>query len=156
MHCLEKKKITSFVSKTEILDVGTGGGFPGIPLAIFFPEVHFVLLDSIRKKIKVVSEVSKELNLTNLTTRRNRAENLTGQFDFVTGRAVTNFYDFEEQTRHLIHTNDKNGIPNGVFYYCGEMMYHNKKLKDDVMIFPISEYYKEDYFKEKNIVYLAK
>jgi len=119
LHSLSIGKIVYFEAGSEILDAGTGGGFPGIPLAIMFPEVSFHLVDSIGKKMKVVQDVSQQLNLTNVSCEQNRIEQLKGKFDFVVSRAVTALPDFLEWTKHLISHRSKNSIPNGILYLKG-------------------------------------
>ena len=119
LHALAIAKYTRFTPGTRIADIGTGGGFPGIPLAIMFPDCEFTLVDSIGKKIKVVEEVSKSLGLTNVTAIKSRSEELKGEFDFVTGRGVTKLPEFVQQTRHLMSRKQRNAVMNGILYLKG-------------------------------------
>ncbi len=119
LHSLGIAKFIRFSPGTKILDVGTGGGFPGIPLAIFFPDVHFHLVDSIGKKIKVVKAISDELNLTNVTSEQTRVEIMKTKFDFIISRAVTQLPEFYHWVKHLISKNSENIMPNGILYLKG-------------------------------------
>src|SRR5690606_12943551 len=119
LHSLGIAKFIGFVPKTRILDVGTGGGFPGIPLAILFPEVQFHLVDSIGKKIKVVREVASGVGLTNVSADHIRAEQLDEKYDFVVSRAVTRLVDFYPWVRNKFLKKDKNAVPNGILYLKG-------------------------------------
>src|SRR5690606_4595381 len=116
LHSLAIAKVISFKNETRILDVGTGGGFPGIPLAIMFPEVQFHLVDSIAKKILVVNEISNAIGLTNLKAEAKRAEQVTSKFDFVVSRAVTAMPKFVEWIEDKFESTGKNSIPNGILY----------------------------------------
>lgn len=149
------KFITEFTPGTRILDVGTGGGFPGIPLAIMFPEVQFHLVDSIGKKIKVVRQVAAALGLTNVEADHIRAEQLDDKYDFVVSRAVTRLADFAPWIRNKFEKRDKNGVPNGILYLKGgDLTEEIKESKLKAELHPLSSYFKEDFFDTKYVVYV--
>ncbi len=149
------KFVTEFTTGTRILDVGTGGGFPGIPLAILFPEVRFHLVDSIGKKIKVVREVASALGLKNVEADHIRAEQLDYKYDFVVSRAVTRLADFTPWIRNKFEKKDKNGIPNGILYLKGgDLKEEIKEAKLKAELHPLSSYFKEDFFDTKYVVYV--
>jgi 16S rRNA (guanine527-N7)-methyltransferase len=157
LHSLAVARIISFNSGTTLLDVGTGGGFPGIPLAIMFPDSNFFLMDSIEKKIKVVKEVSRELKLNNINTLRIRAEDHKEKYDFVICRAVTAFPDFVKITSKNIISGGTNTLRNGIIYLKGGDL--NEELGvylKHVQVFEIKEFFAEPFFETKKIVYLAK
>ena len=155
LHSLSIAKLIKFVNGTKIIDVGTGGGFPGIPLAIMFPNVGFHLIDSIGKKITVVKEVAKELGLNNVTAVQSRSENIKKKFDFVVSRAVTDIPQFIGFTQHLLSPRDRNSIPNGILYHKGGDFRHElDKNKQYSEIYEITDFFKEEFFKEKRIVYI--
>ncbi len=118
-HCLAITNHLKLMDGTRILDVGTGGGLPGLPMAICYPQAHFTLIDSIGKKIGVVSDISEQLKLKNVDTRQIRAENLNKQFDFVTGRAVKNLPEYFNWIKNNLRRGQRNSIPNGVLYWKG-------------------------------------
>jgi 16S rRNA (guanine527-N7)-methyltransferase len=154
-HSLSIGKIIAFKSGTRILDAGTGGGFPGIPLAVLFPDVHFTLVDSIGKKIKVVNAIAGELNLKNVSTTVVRFESLKKSFDFVTGRAVSNLPLFVSMVKSLVKTPGFNDIPNGVLYLTGgEVAQDIMKIKAKTTIWQLSDFFDEDYFSTKKLVHL--
>ncbi len=156
LHSLAIAKTINFVAGTEILDVGTGGGFPGIPLAIMFPEVKFHLVDSIGKKIKVVEGVVSELGLKNVTFQQKRSNEIRKKYDFVVSRAVAALPKFMEMTQHCIHTRDKNGLPNGLlFLKGGDISEEIKPYKSSISVFNIEDYFEEEFFLTKKVVYLA-
>jgi 16S rRNA (guanine527-N7)-methyltransferase len=156
LHSLSIAKIISFAPGTKILDVGTGGGFPGIPLAILFPECEFTLLDSIEKKIKVVSAVSEELNLKNVTPARKRVEEEKGKYHFIISRAVTAFPVFVNLTRNKIERDGSNSLGNGIIYLKGgDLEEELGKYNSRVFIWNISDYFSESFFLTKKIVYLS-
>lgn len=155
LHSLAIAKIIRFKNKTSILDVGTGGGFPGIPLAILFPECSFHLVDSIEKKINVVQEISLALNLRNITPKQIRAEKIKNQYDFIVSRAVTAFPAFYNWVRTKIKHESKNELKNGILYLKGGDL--NEELKDfksRIKTFEISKFYSESFFETKKIIYL--
>jgi 16S rRNA (guanine527-N7)-methyltransferase len=155
LHSLAIARFSGFVPGTKIIDIGTGGGFPGIPLSIFFPEVEFTLLDSIAKKIKVVKAVSESLKLKNTFAVQSRSENFKGQFDFIVSRAVTNLPDFVRQTRHLIAKRPVNAIPNGILYLKGgDISNETNPFKKKVFISEISDWFDESFFETKKLVHL--
>jgi 16S rRNA (guanine527-N7)-methyltransferase len=155
LHSLAIAKIITFADGTKILDVGTGGGFPGIPLAIMFPHSEFYLLDSIEKKTKVVFSVAKELGLTNVTVTRKRAEEENGRYDFVVSRAVTDFRNFVKMTAKNIKTGNNNMLNNGIIYLKGGDLSSELGLFiDKAVIWNIRDYFSEPYFETKKIVYL--
>ena len=159
-HILHSLGIAKFVTElspgTRILDVGTGGGFPGIPLAIMFPHVHFHLVDSIGKKIKVVREVAEAIGLTNVEADHIRAEQIDDKYDFVVSRAVTRLADFTPWIRNKFEKQDKNGIPNGILYLKGgDLSEEIKESKLKAELHPLSAYYKEEFFDTKYVVYVA-
>lgn len=154
LHALAIAKIISFKSETKILDVGTGGGFPGIPLAILFPECEFHLIDSIAKKIKVVSEVSKSIRLTNIKVEQIRAEQLKNTYDFVVSRAVTSFPVFVSWVRKNISAANYNDLPNGILYLKGgDLSEELRNFEKKITVFNISDHFEEPFFETKKIVY---
>ncbi|RLD71320.1 MAG: 16S rRNA (guanine(527)-N(7))-methyltransferase RsmG [Bacteroidetes bacterium] len=157
LHSLSIAKLLRFDSNARVLDVGTGGGFPGIPLALMFPEASFTLVDSIRKKISLVSEIVEELNLKNVTPVNQRMEQLNLKADFVVSRAVTAFPKLHLWTQKLIEPGSGQSMPNGLISLKGGDL--NKELmpfKQQVEVFPLSSWYEESFFSTKMIVYLKK
>jgi len=155
LHSLAIAKVISFLPGEKILDVGTGGGFPGIPLAILFPETNFHLVDSIGKKIKVVQEIASAIGLTNLKASHARAEQVQGSFDFVISRAVTQLKDFYPWIRGKFNKDSKNALPNGVLYLKGgdlKQEIEESALKHVIEI-PIRDYFSEDFFETKQVIY---
>ena len=153
LHSLSISKIIQFKKNTSILDVGTGGGFPGIPLAILFPECKFLLVDSINKKINVVEEITKSLKLTNVSFKAIRVEKLDSKHEFIISRAVTKMNKFKKLVKGKISTENKNHIKNGILYLKGG------DLKDEMKninhkIYNISDFFEEDFFETKKIVYV--
>lgn len=155
LHSLAIAKVVKFNPGSEILDVGTGGGFPGIPLAIMFPECQFHLVDSINKKLKVIEAVKEALQLSNVKTSHTRAENLKGKYDFIVSRAVTRMSEFVRWVRGKIKSKDQNAIPNGILYLKGG------DLTDELQSFPsadvidLSSIFEEAFFETKKVVYLT-
>ena len=154
LHSLSIAKIIEFIPETKILDVGTGGGFPGIPLAIMFPEVSFHLTDSIGKKIKVVKAISNELGLKNVVAEQIRAQNVNQQYDFVISRAVTNMTDFIKIVDGKVSTSSQNSLANGILYLKGGDLTNELKQLKNVKTFNISSYFNDIFFESKKIVYL--
>lgn len=155
LHALSIAKYIQFNPGTSVLDVGTGGGFPGIPLAIAFPEVRFTLMDSIAKKIKVVEEISHELNLSNVDTLVTRIENHFSTYDFITARAVTRLPDFCALTAKNISQQNLNSIPNGILYLKGGDF--DEELTDLTFLYRITAlnaYFTEEFFETKKLVHL--
>lgn len=155
LHSLAIAKIIDFRPGTRILDVGTGGGFPGIPLAILFPSCHFVLIDSIGKKIKVVQAVSEELGLKNVTAIHGRVEDVKEEFDFVISRAVTTFPAFAGLVKKNILRKPQNALPNGIIYLKGgDIQEEIKDYKRNIEVTEISNFFNEPFFETKKVVYL--
>ncbi len=156
LHSLGIAKVISFQPQTQILDVGTGGGFPGIPLAILFPQAKFHLVDSIGKKIKVVEAVADQLGLTNLTCAQARAESLAPRsVDFVVSRAVTAFPEFYQWTHKLIRPNGTNSLKNGMLYLKGgDLEEELQPFKRKIIVFDLNSYFSEEFFETKKVVYL--
>jgi 16S rRNA (guanine527-N7)-methyltransferase len=155
LHSLGIAKFCTFKPGEKVLDVGTGGGFPGIPLAILFPETSFHLVDSIGKKIKVVTEVANALGLTNLQATHARAEQINGKFNFVVSRAVTRLVDFYPWIKGKFAKENINAIPNGILYLKGgDLAEEIKESKLKAELYPLSAYFEEDFFETKYVVYI--
>ncbi len=154
LHSLGIAKVQDFLPGSRVLDIGTGGGFPGIPLAIMFPETKFVLVDSIGKKIKVVGEIARELRLENVEAVHGRAEKQKGQFDFIVSRAVTNMSDFVKWTRNKFLKENRHPLPNGILYLKGGDLSEELKPFQKTRIYSLSDYFEEDFFETKKVVYL--
>lgn len=155
LHSLAIAKVISFLPGEKVLDVGTGGGFPGIPLAILFPQTRFHLVDSIGKKIKVVQEISTAIGLQNVKSSHARAEQITDKFDFIVSRAVTQLKDFYPWLRGKFNKESKNVLPNGVLYLKGGDLSQELSVSGlkHVLQLPISEYFSEDFFETKYVIY---
>lgn len=154
LHSLGIAKVVRFLDGAAILDVGTGGGFPGIPLAILFPNVNFTLVDSISKKIKVVNEVAGGLELTNVKTINARVEEIPGQFDFIVSRAVAVMPTFVHWTKGKIKKESIHERRNGILYLKGGDLQEELKNYKTAEIFKLSNYFKEEFFETKSVVYL--
>jgi 16S rRNA (guanine527-N7)-methyltransferase len=157
LHSLSIAKIVQFKPGTEILDVGTGGGFPGIPLAILFPMVDFHLVDSIGKKIKVVEAVAEALDLRNVKAEQARVEQLNTTYDFVISRAVTRLKPFLGWVRYKIHKAGNNDRPNGVLYLKGgDLTEELAEVPDRYRVYDLSDYFDEPFFDTKKVIYVPK
>jgi len=154
LHSLGIAKIQQFNEGAHILDVGTGGGFPGVPLAILFPNTRFTLVDAIGKKIKVVQEVIDGLKLDNITAHHTRVEDLPGNFDFIVSRAVAAMPTFVHWTKGKIKKDSAHERKNGILYLKGGDLSEELKEYRNAQIFNLSEYFKEDFFETKKVVYL--
>jgi len=154
LHSLGIAKVQPFNSGAKILDIGTGGGFPGIPLAILHPEVEFYLVDSIGKKIKVVDEVVNALQLTNVKVAHLRAEKVNEKFDFIVSRAVTNMDDFVKWTKNKIEKQQKHLLKNGILYLKGGDLKQELQNFPKAKIYNLSTYFKEDFFETKKVVHI--
>jgi 16S rRNA (guanine527-N7)-methyltransferase len=160
LHSLAIAKIISFAANTKILDVGTGGGFPGIPLAIMFPNAHFTLVDSINKKIKVVNAVIESLALKNVCAMQARAEELKQKFDFVVSRAVTDLPVFVSWIWNKINPNGNNALPNGIIYLKGGDLHNELKAtkisKRQICVYEIKDFFDTTFFETKQIIYIQR
>ncbi len=154
LHSLAIAKVQSFEPGTYILDVGTGGGFPGIPLAILFPETRFYLIDVIAKKIKVVQAVVDALELKNVKAEQMRAENVKGDFDFIVSRAVTNMPDFVSWIKDKIKKTSKHELKNGILYLKGGDLTEELKDFPKATEYNISDFFTPDFFETKKVVHL--
>lgn len=156
LHSLGIAQLINFKPGTCIMDLGTGGGFPGIPLAIMFPDVKFHLVDSIGKKIKVCDEVRNALSLANVTTEWTRAENIKGKYDFVVSRAVMPLTDLVKLCRKNIAKESHNAMPNGLICLKGgELAHEVMPMKSNTLITDLSNYFSEEFFETKKVVYVA-
>lgn len=155
LHSLGIAKVCSFVDDSEILDVGTGGGFPGIPLAILFPNVSFHLIDAVGKKIKVVKEIVQELGLENVVGQHERAEKMNHQYDFIVSRAVTRIKPFYGWVFNKINRNHYNPLDNGILYLKGgDLSEEMSELGKKYRTFSLSEYFEEAFFETKKVVHI--
>jgi len=155
LHSLAIAKMIRFSPGSRILDVGTGGGFPGIPLAIYFPTCQFVLIDSIGKRIKLVQAIAKELDLENVTAIRTKVEDVAEEFDFVASRAVTAFPAFVKLVKKNISRKTQNAIPNGIIYLKGGSVEEElADFKHTATVTEITSFFSEPYFQSKKVVYL--
>jgi 16S rRNA (guanine527-N7)-methyltransferase len=156
LHSLGIAQLINFKPGTCIMDLGTGGGFPGIPLAIMFPDVKFHLVDSIGKKIKVCDEIRNALSLANVTTEWTRAENIKGKYDFVVSRAVMPLTDLVKLCRKNIAKESHNAMPNGLICLKGgELAHEVMPMKSNTLITDLSNYFSEEFFETKKVVYVA-
>ena len=154
LHSLGISKIIDFKPGTKIMDVGTGGGFPGIPLAILFPEVDFYLIDVIGKKIKVVNEVANALGLTNIKAEQKRAEMVKQEFDFIISRAVTNMSDFVFWTQDKVKKKQNHELGNGILYLKGGDLTEELASFPKAIQYNLSDYFSDEFFETKKVVHL--
>ncbi|MDI6048684.1 MULTISPECIES: 16S rRNA (guanine(527)-N(7))-methyltransferase RsmG [unclassified Flavobacterium] len=154
LHSLGIAKIIKFEPGTYVLDVGTGGGFPGIPLAILFPETRFYLIDVIAKKIKVVQAVAEGLELKNVKAEQMRAENVKGDFDFIVSRAVTNMPDFVSWVKTKIKKNNKHELKNGILYLKGGDLTEELKDFPKATEYNLADFFEDEFFETKKVVHL--
>lgn len=155
LHSLAIAKLIRFKPGTDVLDFGTGGGFPGIPLAVMFPEVNFKLIDGTGKKIMVATEVAKAIGLKNVAAEHLRGEDERGHYDFIVSRAVMQLPDMFKLMRKNISRQQRNALPNGIITLKGGSLTEEvKPYKNIVNLLPLSEWFKEEWFVGKNIIYL--
>lgn len=155
LHSLAIAKTVTFSKNSNILDVGTGGGFPGIPLAILFPDANFLLIDGILKKTKVTQNIAEEVGLENVKATQIRLENLKGKYDYVVSRAVTDLSTFYKLVKKNINSNFPIGLNGGIYYLKGgDLNDELKELSVKVIESPISEFYDEEFFKTKKIIFI--
>ena len=154
LHSLSIAKVIQFEKGTKILDIGTGGGFPGIPLAILFPAADFLLVDSIGKKIKIVNEVSAAIGLTNVRTLHERAENIKETFDFVVSRAVTNMTDFKKWVKGKFNKKHNNALNNGILYLKGGDLSEELGRISHTK-YEIADSFEEEFFETKKVIYIS-
>jgi len=156
LHSLAIARIIRFTPGTRILDVGTGGGFPGIPLAIFFPETSFVLIDSIGKKIRVVNEVATALNLRNITAEHIRVEDIKQKFDFVVSRAVTSFPRFVSIVQSKVSNQNNNDLLNGILYLKGgDFEDEITPFRKQIQVFDLHDFFQEEFFETKRLIHMS-
>lgn len=154
LHSLGIAKVIQFKDGTSIMDVGTGGGFPGIPLAILYPECKFHLVDSINKKLKVVDAVTEELGLTNVKTSHKRAEEINETFDFIVSRAVTAMSSFVGWVKNKVSKKSKNDLKNGILYLKGGNLTEELQNYPKATLYNLTDYFEEDFFDTKKVVHL--
>ena len=155
LHSLGIIKFVKFTPGTRVMDLGTGGGLPGIPLAIYYPEVTFHLVDRIGKKLKVAQDIAERIGLTNVTFQHGEVKEVKGKFDFVVSRAVMDLGDMVPLVRRFIDSEDRNSVPNGLICLKGgDLTGEVQKFKNHVLIDELSSYFKEEFFKTKKILYL--
>jgi 16S rRNA (guanine527-N7)-methyltransferase len=154
LHSLGIAKVQPFKPNASVLDVGTGGGFPGIPLAILYPKTNFYLVDSIGKKIKVVKEVADALGLKNVKAEQIRAENVKGEFDFIVSRAVTNMDDFVKWTRKKIAKKQHHEIRNGILYLKGGDLTDELANFPNATLYDLTNYFDNEFFETKKVVHI--
>lgn len=156
LHSLGIAKVINFRPGTEIMDLGTGGGFPGIPLAIMFPDTHFHLVDSIGKKVKVATEIASAIGLKNVTTRHCRAEEEKQLFDFIVSRAVMPLTDLLKIIRKNIKKEQNNALPNGLICLKGgELQNEVLPVKHQTVMYDLKDYFEEEFFETKKVVYVT-
>jgi 16S rRNA (guanine527-N7)-methyltransferase len=154
LHSLAIAKVIQFADGSTILDVGTGGGFPGVPLAILFPNCQFHLVDSINKKLKVINAVCEAIELTNVKTTHSRVEAINETFDFIVSRAVTTMPEFTKWVKGNIARKQQNGLKNGILYLKGGDLTEELKQYTNVKAFLLSDYFEDEFFETKKVIYL--
>ena len=154
LHSLGIAKVMQFKPNTKVMDVGTGGGFPGIPLAILFPETHFHLVDSIGKKIKVVNEVKEGLGLENVKTTHGRAEEVKDSYDFIVSRAVAQMETFQRWVRNKVQKKQNHELKNGILYLKGGDLTEELALFTKATIYDLPDFFEEEFFETKKVVHL--
>ena len=155
LHSLGVVKFVKFTPGTRVMDLGTGGGFPGIPLAIYYPEVTFHLVDRIGKKLKVAQDIAERIGLENVTIQHGDVKEVKGKFDFVVSRAVMDLGDMVPLVKRFIDSEDRNAVPNGLICLKGgDLSGEVAKFKNQVLIDELSSYFKEEFFKTKKVLYL--
>ncbi|MDV6169080.1 16S rRNA (guanine(527)-N(7))-methyltransferase RsmG [Flavobacterium sp. DG1-102-2] len=155
LHSLGIAKVMDFRPGASVMDVGTGGGFPGIPLAILYPETKFYLIDIIAKKIKVVQEVANGLGLKNMKAEQKRAETVNKEFDFIVSRAVTNMPDFVKWVRGKVKKDQNHDLPNGILYLKGGDLTEELSVFQKVTTYNLSDFFEDEFFETKKVVHLA-
>ncbi len=155
LHSLALVKFVQFTPGTRVMDLGTGGGFPAIPLAIYYPQATFHLVDRIGKKLKVAQDIAERIGLANVTFQHGDVKEVKGKFDFVLSRAVMDLGDMVPLVKRLIDSEDRNAVPNGLLCLKGgDLTAEVQKYKNQVLIDDLSRYFNEDFFKTKKILYL--
>jgi 16S rRNA (guanine527-N7)-methyltransferase len=154
LHSLGIAKVQGFLPNSKVLDIGTGGGFPGIPLAILFPETEFYLVDSIGKKIKVVNEVVTDLGLTNVKAEHKRAELVNEEFDFIVSRAVTNMDDFVKWTKGKIAKKQRHELKNGILYLKGGDLIEELQNFPKATQYNLTDFFDDAFFETKKVVHI--
>lgn len=156
LHSLAIAKVMQFKTMAEVLDVGTGGGFPGIPLAIMFPDANFYLIDSVGKKIKVVQDVVQQLGLKNVRAEQIRAEQVDGDFDFIVSRAVTTLSEFTGWVRGKVSDTHYHKLRNGILYLKGgDLTEELAPFRKKIRTWDISDFFEEEFFETKKVIYLS-
>lgn len=156
LHSMSIAKIIQFKPGTTVVDVGTGGGFPGIPLAILFPETSFMLIDSIGKKIKVVTEITSALNLKNVTAEHVRIEDVKQKFDFIVSRAVTSFPRFVSMVKTKVSSQNNNTLPNGILYLKGgDFQEEISPFLKQIQVYELQDLFQEEFFETKRLIHMT-
>ncbi|MBR3411687.1 MAG: 16S rRNA (guanine(527)-N(7))-methyltransferase RsmG [Bacteroidales bacterium] len=156
LHSLAIAKVMQFKTMADVLDVGTGGGFPGIPLAIMFPDANFYLIDSVGKKIKVVQDVVQQLGLKNVRAEQIRAEQVDGDFDFIVSRAVTTLSEFTGWVKGKVSDTHYHKLRNGILYLKGgDLTEELAPFRKKVRTWDISDFFEEEFFETKKVIYLS-